>query len=395
MQDSIKRYADALYERSRLESARTLGESRTKFAHEMAARRMTTPLPLSGAEIQALTGLFAQHVERCMEARFESYHTAYSEASRNPTDQEFSEILTSVQDVQRIESQHSVHALTNFVTTHGGIRNIPLDLITRTAHGHDRILGNLNVWRGQVQLAKAEGTADKEFSRMAIEQAKLSETEDERVHPKVGVVITMNGKILSKAHRGEFPGAHAEFIALEQKLREVSVAGATVYTTLEPCTTRNHPKIPCAERLIERKVKRVVIGMLDPDPRITGRGQRKLRTANIITDFFPHDLMTEVEELNREFTRQYDRAHTHTGDIVDKWVNLGYEHKSGIAKKLKDEGLDLGWVSGDRESDRVEFEGWEHVLVDEPDGKKARLKIHDSPAVGGYLVLLKKRRSST
>jgi hypothetical protein len=60
--------------------------------------------------------------------------------------------------------------------------------------------------------------------------------------------------------------------------------------------------------LIERRVSRVVIGMLDPDPRITGRGQRKLRSANIVTDFFPSDLMQEVEELNREFTRHHEHV---------------------------------------------------------------------------------------
>ncbi len=150
---------------------------------------------------------------------------------------------------------------------------------------------------------------DRRFARMAIEEARKSVPEDDtRPHPLVGAVVVKDGKVLATAHRGEAEGNHAEFTALEKKLAETAVAGATVYTTLEPCTTRNHPKIPCADRLIERKVRRVVIGMLDPDPRITGRGQRRLRQASIITDLFPHDLMTEVEELNREFTRHFETS---------------------------------------------------------------------------------------
>jgi hypothetical protein len=47
----------------------------------------------------------------------------------------------------------------------------------------------------------------------------------------------------------------------------------------------------------------VVIGVLDPDDRISGRGQRTLRKAGIATELFPHDLMAEVEELNRDFVR--------------------------------------------------------------------------------------------
>lgn len=145
---------------------------------------------------------------------------------------------------------------------------------------------------------------DREFARLAIEEARKSVAEtDGRVHPMVGAVVVKEGKILSVAHRGEIVGNHAEFVALEKKLANVTVSGATVYTTLEPCTTRNHPKIPCAQRLIERKVARVVLGMLDPDERIRGKGQMRLRDANIATDFFPSDLMTEVEELNRHFIR--------------------------------------------------------------------------------------------
>jgi pyrimidine deaminase RibD-like protein len=145
---------------------------------------------------------------------------------------------------------------------------------------------------------------DHKCALLAIQEARKSVPEqDGRPHPKVGAVVVKDGKVLSTAHRGERPENHAEYIALEKKLGDEVVAGATVYTTLEPCTTRNHPKIPCVERLIERKVKRVVIGMLDPDDRISGKGQRKLRKAGIVTDLFPHDLAMEVEELNREFTR--------------------------------------------------------------------------------------------
>jgi pyrimidine deaminase RibD-like protein len=149
---------------------------------------------------------------------------------------------------------------------------------------------------------------DRKFARMAIDEARKSVPEpDGRPHPLVGAVVVKNGQVLSVAHRGEAAGNHAEFIALEKKLSDEAVAGATVYTTLEPCTTRNHPKIPCAARLIERKVARVVIGMHDPDERITGRGWLKLRRAGIVVESFPPELVPEVEELNREFTRHCEQ----------------------------------------------------------------------------------------
>jgi len=151
---------------------------------------------------------------------------------------------------------------------------------------------------------------DHRFALMAVEEARKSVGEDGRTHPKVGAVIVAGGQILAKAYRGEIPGCHAEYIALEHKLADTSVAGATVYTTLEPCTERNHPKIACARRIVERKVRRVVIGSLDPNPVIRGHGQIILREANIITDFFPPDLMSQVEELNRDFIRSHRTGKT-------------------------------------------------------------------------------------
>ena len=153
--------------------------------------------------------------------------------------------------------------------------------------------------------------SDRKFARMAVEEARKSVPEnDGRPRPKVGAVVVRDGQVVCVAHRGEFTGNHAEYIALEKKARDLPLAGAIVYTTLAPCTTRNHPKVPCAIRLAQRKVARVVIGMLDPDTRITGKGQRQLRRANIITDLFPHDLMAEVEEMNREFTQFCEQEQT-------------------------------------------------------------------------------------
>lgn len=95
-------------------------------------------------------------------------------------------------------------------------------------------------------LRSANVNDDRRFALLAIEEARNSIAEDERPHPKVGAVVVKNGKILSRAYRGENLKSHAEYIALEEKLPRDVVAGATVYTTLEPCTTRKHPKIPCA-----------------------------------------------------------------------------------------------------------------------------------------------------
>jgi pyrimidine deaminase RibD-like protein len=146
---------------------------------------------------------------------------------------------------------------------------------------------------------------DDRFMRMAVDQARMSAAEDERAHPLVGCVVVKDGKVLATAHRGEIKGRHAEFIALEEKLKNETLTGCTVYTTLEPCTARNHPKIPCANRLIERKVARVVVGMHDPNPEICGKGIRKLQGANIEVTLFPHALIKELEELNRHFTRSF------------------------------------------------------------------------------------------
>ena len=148
--------------------------------------------------------------------------------------------------------------------------------------------------------------SDREWMERAVDQARLSQGEPGRISPKVGaVVVNKDGEFLAQAHRGEDHDHkdHAEFYALEKKLGSETLADATVFTTLEPCFERSEAKTACARRLVARRVNRVVIGMLDPDPSVHGKGQLFLLDNRIDVQNFPADLTRVIMDLNREFIR--------------------------------------------------------------------------------------------
>jgi pyrimidine deaminase RibD-like protein len=141
----------------------------------------------------------------------------------------------------------------------------------------------------------------------AVEEASHSKSEEQRISPKVGAVaVSNNAEFLGAAHRGEDEHGkdHAEFYLLEKKLQTATLAGATVFTTLEPCFERSEDKVPCAQRLIERQVERVFIGMLDPDPTVHGKGQMHLLEHGIKVATFDPDLTKQILEMNRDFIRE-------------------------------------------------------------------------------------------
>lgn len=79
-------------------------------------------------------------------------------------------------------------------------------------------------------------------------------------------------------------------------------------------------------------------------------------------------------------------------EVIDKWVSTAYTEKSGIIKKIQEQGYKLRWTTSKKESERVDLEGWKPVLLGQPNGNKARLKAKDHSVIGGYLILLKKRK---
>ena len=97
-------------------------------------------------------------------------------------------------------------------------------------------------------------------------------------NPPVGCVLVQSGKIIGRGHTQPPGGAHAEIGALGTAHGDF--ADTTLYVTLEPCSFRGRTP-SCAEAIIAAGVGRVVVAIIDPDPRNNGAGLEKLRTAGI------------------------------------------------------------------------------------------------------------------
>lgn len=97
-------------------------------------------------------------------------------------------------------------------------------------------------------------------------------------NPLVGAVIVKDGRIIGEGYHQYYGGNHAEVNAIKNSKEEV--AGATIYVTLEPCSHYGKTP-PCANLLVEKKFKRVVVATLDPNPLVAGRGVEILRKRGI------------------------------------------------------------------------------------------------------------------
>ena len=116
------------------------------------------------------------------------------------------------------------------------------------------------------------------------------------------VLVDKDGRHLGSTHRGDLRvGDHAEFTLIERYLSSANLEGATLYVTLEPCVKRSAKKTPCAERIKDARVGRVVVGMPDPNPDIRGKGLQYLLDNGIKVDFFDFELFTKIKEANAAF----------------------------------------------------------------------------------------------
>ncbi len=120
---------------------------------------------------------------------------------------------------------------------------------------------------------------DEEFMRRAL---RLAQKGEGRVSPNplVGAVIVREGRIIAEGYHHRYGERHAEIDALANATEPV--AGATFYVTLEPCSHQGKTP-PCVEALIASRPTRVVVGSIDPNPLVSGRGIAALRRHGIET----------------------------------------------------------------------------------------------------------------
>ena len=120
-------------------------------------------------------------------------------------------------------------------------------------------------------------------------------------NPMVGAVLVKNGEVIGRGFHHKAGEAHAEINALSDASRHGhDVKGATLYVTLEPCSTYGRTP-PCTEAIIAAGISRVVIGSVDPNPKHAGRAEEILRSHGIQVDCGVET--AECWELNKHFFR--------------------------------------------------------------------------------------------
>ncbi|MGD1839835.1 MAG: bifunctional diaminohydroxyphosphoribosylaminopyrimidine deaminase/5-amino-6-(5-phosphoribosylamino)uracil reductase RibD [Thermonemataceae bacterium] len=151
-------------------------------------------------------------------------------------------------------------------------------------------------------------------------------------NPMVGCVIVYQDQVVGEGWHMQYGEAHAEVNAIRSVQDERLLPECTVYVTLEPCAHFGKTP-PCADLLVEKGVKKVVIGAVDSNPLVGGKGIAKLKAAGI--EVLTGVLEEEVRQLNKRFFTFIEQKRPY---IILKWA----ETADGFIAR---ENFDAKWIS--------------------------------------------------
>lgn len=133
-------------------------------------------------------------------------------------------------------------------------------------------------------------------------------------NPMVGAVIVYAGQIIGEGFHIRCGEAHAEVNAIQSVKDKTLLPLSTIYVSLEPCSHYGKTP-PCADLIIKHRIKRVVVGCVDPFPKVAGRGIQKLRAAGI--DVTVGVLEEQCIALNQQFITSNLKKRPY---IILKWA---------------------------------------------------------------------------
>lgn len=157
-------------------------------------------------------------------------------------------------------------------------------------------------------------------------------------NPLVGAVIVRDGRIISEGYHHFYGGPHAEVDAFNNAKEDV--AGATMYVTLEPCSHFGKTP-PCSHAIVEKGITRVVVGILDPNPLVAGKGIEYLQKAGIEVECGV--LQDEAKRQNEAFLKY----------ITKKEPYVIMKAAMTLDGKIASHTLSSKWVTGEIARDYV------------------------------------------
>lgn len=181
--------------------------------------------------------------------------------------------------------------------------------------------------------------------RMALELARKGKGWT-TPNPLVGAVIVKGGRVIGQGYHQKYGQPHAEVNAIASAKEDVT--GATLYVTLEPCSHFGKTP-PCSDLLIDKNIKRVVVGTLDPNPLVAGKGIERLRSNGI--EVVTGVLEEESQKLNEIFIKY----------IVTKEPFVVMKNAMSLDGKIATVTGESQWISG--ESSRKQVHSLRHELA--------------------------------
>ena len=210
---------------------------------------------------------------------------------------------------------------------------------------------------------------DEKYMRRCLQLA-ANGADEARPNPMVGAVIVVGDKIIGEVYHVRCGEGHAEVnaFAAVAPSDESLLPEATIYVSLEPCSHYGKTP-PCADLIVSKGVRRVVVGCVDPFARVAGRGIRKIQAAGISVTVGV--LEQECRWLNRRF---FTFHQLHRPYIILKWAQTadGFldDHGIGVAistpltkmlvHKLRSESdaIVVGRITEEREHPRLDVRHW-------------------------------------